>query len=355
MVARVRAALDASGQDRDWQLRGVEQPAFDAARQGRQPRCRRGTLDHAVRAADAASRCRSRPAAATATPIPLYTLPEMRSGAPLHARHAAAGLGAARRSAPTSTSSRSRASWTSSPRPPGRSGRVPPAPSRRPARARRRRARRPSASAGRASSAPAGRGRGFAFARYKNLAAYLRRRDRGRGRARTGRIRVVRAVAAVDSGEAVNPDGIRNQIEGGIMQSMSWTLYEAVTFDRTRITSRDWAELSDPALHRGAGRGRRARHRPPRPAVPRHRRGGAGPGRGAALANAVADATGAARPRPARRISATPRGWRRSIGPECDPRRVDSLVPNRQGHGEPAAPTTLTAVKATSPRDCRGC
>ena len=50
----------------------------------------------------------------------------------------------------------------------------------------------------------------------------------------TGRVRLVRAVAAVDSGEAVNPDGIRNQIEGGILQSVSWTLYEAVAFDRTR-------------------------------------------------------------------------------------------------------------------------
>jgi hypothetical protein len=35
----------------------------------------------------------------------------------------------------------------------------------------------------------------------------------------------------VDSGQAVNPDGIRNQIEGGILQSASWTLYKSVTFD----------------------------------------------------------------------------------------------------------------------------
>ena len=35
----------------------------------------------------------------------------------------------------------------------------------------------------------------------------------------------------MDSGQAVNPDGIRNQIEGGILQSASWTLYESVTFD----------------------------------------------------------------------------------------------------------------------------
>jgi nicotinate dehydrogenase subunit B len=52
---------------------------------------------------------------------------------------------------------------------------------------------------------------------------------------------VIRAVSAIDSGEAVNPDGIRNQTEGGILQAISWTLYEQVTFDRTRITSVDWS------------------------------------------------------------------------------------------------------------------
>ena len=50
-----------------------------------------------------------------------------------------------------------------------------------------------------------------------------------------------RVVAAVDSGEAVNPDGIRNQIEGGIVQSLSWTAREAVGFDATHRTSFDWS------------------------------------------------------------------------------------------------------------------
>ena len=86
-----------------------------------------------------------------------------------------------------------------------------------------------------------GRGRGIAFARYKNLAAYTAVACEVEVQRETGHVRVVRAVAANDSGEAVNPDGIRNQIEGGIVQSISWTLYEAVTFDETRITSVDWA------------------------------------------------------------------------------------------------------------------
>jgi len=53
-------------------------------------------------------------------------------------------------------------------------------------------------------------------------------------------VRLVRANAGIDSGEIINPDGIKNQTEGGIIQSMSWTLFEGVTFDQTRITSVDW-------------------------------------------------------------------------------------------------------------------
>jgi nicotinate dehydrogenase subunit B len=56
-----------------------------------------------------------------------------------------------------------------------------------------------------------------------------------------GRIRLVRAVAGVDSGQIVNPDGLRNQIEGAILQSASWTLHEKVAFDRSRIRSHDWS------------------------------------------------------------------------------------------------------------------
>ena len=56
----------------------------------------------------------------------------------------------------------------------------------------------------------------------------------------------VRAVAgaslSVDAGQIVNPDGIVNQIEGGIIQSASWTLKESVRFDRTRVITRSWAD-----------------------------------------------------------------------------------------------------------------
>jgi CO/xanthine dehydrogenase Mo-binding subunit len=83
-------------------------------------------------------------------------------------------------------------------------------------------------------------GRGFAYARYKNHAAYLALAIEVEVNRDSGYVRVVRANAAIDSGEIVNPDGIANQTEGGIIQATSWTLTEGVTFDKTRITSIDW-------------------------------------------------------------------------------------------------------------------
>ncbi len=90
-------------------------------------------------------------------------------------------------------------------------------------------------------SIAANHGVGFGFARYKNLASYCAVACEVAVEPDTGDVRLLHAVAAIDSGEIVNPDGIRNQTEGGILQSMSWTLFEAVQFNRTRITTADWA------------------------------------------------------------------------------------------------------------------
>ena len=54
-------------------------------------------------------------------------------------------------------------------------------------------------------------------------------------------MRVPRVWAAADSGLIINPDGLANQIEGGIVQSVSWTLMEEVRFDKTGILARDFA------------------------------------------------------------------------------------------------------------------
>jgi nicotinate dehydrogenase subunit B len=138
---------------------------------------------------------------------------------------------------------------------------------------------------------PRNHGRGFAFARYKNLAAYCAVACEVAIEPDTGRIRMVRAVAAVDAGEIVNPDGIRNQTEGGILQSMSWTLYEAVQFDATRISSVDWSTY--PVLRFSAVPNSIDVHLIARPGQPFLGAGEAAQGPAAAsLANAVANAAG---------------------------------------------------------------
>ncbi|MEA2950832.1 MAG: nicotinate dehydrogenase subunit [Alphaproteobacteria bacterium] len=139
---------------------------------------------------------------------------------------------------------------------------------------------------------PQGRGRGFAYARYKNSATYVALATEVEVARDTGAIKVLRVVAATDSGQAVNPDGIRNQIEGGILQSASWTLYESVGFDKTRITSRDWR--SYPILRFAAVPETVEVHVIDRPGQPFLGAGEASQGpMAAAIANAVADATGA--------------------------------------------------------------
>ena len=85
-----------------------------------------------------------------------------------------------------------------------------------------------------------GRGRGIAFARYKGLAAYNAVALEVAVDRASGRIRVLRAVAANEAGETVSPDGVKNQIEGGMVQSLSWTLKEAVRFDAGGVRSVDW-------------------------------------------------------------------------------------------------------------------
>ncbi len=136
-----------------------------------------------------------------------------------------------------------------------------------------------------------GEGRGFAFARYKNLGAYCAIALSLRVEHETGQIRLGRIVAAVDSGQEVNPDGIRNQIEGAIVQSASWTLYEQVHFDRRRILSADWSGY--PIMRFPAVPESISVHIVPRPGQPFLGTGEAGQGpTAAAIANAVRDAAG---------------------------------------------------------------
>jgi nicotinate dehydrogenase subunit B len=81
------------------------------------------------------------------------------------------------------------------------------------------------------------RGRGIGFARYKNLGCYVAVIVKV---VVAETVRVEQAWAAVDVGQVINPDGVVNQIEGGIVQTISWTLKERVGYDREGVTTRTW-------------------------------------------------------------------------------------------------------------------
>jgi CO/xanthine dehydrogenase Mo-binding subunit len=85
------------------------------------------------------------------------------------------------------------------------------------------------------------RGRGIGFAKYKNLACYVAVVAEVEVDRASGTVRVPRTWAAVDSGLIINPDGLTNQMEGGIIQSVSWTLKEQVRFDKSGILTHDWS------------------------------------------------------------------------------------------------------------------
>jgi nicotinate dehydrogenase subunit B len=84
-----------------------------------------------------------------------------------------------------------------------------------------------------------GRGHGIGFAKYKNLGAYCAVVAEVEA---SHEVRVRRLTLVVDVGLVVNPDGVRNQIEGGAIQSTSWTLKEQVKLGERGIASGSWEE-----------------------------------------------------------------------------------------------------------------
>ncbi len=133
-------------------------------------------------------------------------------------------------------------------------------------------------------------GRGIAFAKYKNLSVYVAAIADVQIDPKSGKVLVTDLYAAADGGLAINPDGFKNQIEGGLVQTTSWTLFESVPFNQDGIQVSSWSEypilrFSDvPNIHveiinrgneKSLGVGE----------------GSQGPG-GAAIANAVANALG---------------------------------------------------------------
>src|SRR5262249_30093485 len=134
-------------------------------------------------------------------------------------------------------------------------------------------------------------GRGIAFVRYDRTEAYVGAVAEVEVNTRTGELFVKRVTIAHDCGLIINPDGLRNQIEGNVMQATSRTLKEEVKFDRSIVKTVDWtlypilkfAEIPDVIIE--------LIDRPEEPAV------GAGEAKNSAIptaiANAIFDAIGA--------------------------------------------------------------
>ncbi len=80
---------------------------------------------------------------------------------------------------------------------------------------------------------------GIGFAQYKNKSAYCAVVARV---TLDESVRVTNAWAAVDAGEAINPDGLINQVEGGVIQATSMALKERITFDGDKVATRTWAD-----------------------------------------------------------------------------------------------------------------
>jgi nicotinate dehydrogenase subunit B len=83
-------------------------------------------------------------------------------------------------------------------------------------------------------------GRGVAFVQYDRTEAYVAMVADVEVNPENGEVRVNRVFVAHDCGLIINPDGLRNQIEGNVIQAMSRTLKEEVKFDRAVVTSLDW-------------------------------------------------------------------------------------------------------------------
>jgi CO/xanthine dehydrogenase Mo-binding subunit len=83
-------------------------------------------------------------------------------------------------------------------------------------------------------------GRGLAYIHYELVRTYVGAVAEVEVSRATGEIRVTRFFIVHDCGQIINPDGVRNQIEGSVVQTMSRTLIEEIQFNRSTITSRDW-------------------------------------------------------------------------------------------------------------------
>ncbi len=95
-------------------------------------------------------------------------------------------------------------------------------------------------SSGKAAGGDVASGRGVTYVKYELARTYVGAVADVEVNHKSGEIRVKHFAIVQDCGQIINPDGVRNQIEGNVIQTASRTLKEEVTFDRSRVTSLDW-------------------------------------------------------------------------------------------------------------------
>jgi CO/xanthine dehydrogenase Mo-binding subunit len=98
------------------------------------------------------------------------------------------------------------------------------------------------------TTGPLARGRGFACVLYEGDNGYCAMVAHVDVNQDTGEVTVKRLVVALDCGPVSNPDGVRNQIEGGALQGLSRALREEVAWDGQKVTSIDWASYKSLTL-----------------------------------------------------------------------------------------------------------
>jgi CO/xanthine dehydrogenase Mo-binding subunit len=93
----------------------------------------------------------------------------------------------------------------------------------------------------RSPSGDVAKGRGVSYIKYELKRTYVGAVADVTVDRKTGKVKVDRFYVAHDCGQIINPDGLKNQIEGNVVQTVSRTLIEDLQFDRSMVTSLDWA------------------------------------------------------------------------------------------------------------------
>jgi nicotinate dehydrogenase subunit B len=83
-------------------------------------------------------------------------------------------------------------------------------------------------------------GRGVSYCKYELVRTYVAAVAEVEVKRSTGEIRATRFYVVHDCGQIINPDGLKNQIEGNVIQTVSRTLKEELKFSRSMVTSLDW-------------------------------------------------------------------------------------------------------------------